>query len=83
MASEIHGILYNNVHSITGDNIQSTRRGDEFFLKKVISPIYDVLRKVQHLPCMIYSIFNLHAFVSRNYQLLLQKGSKKKQRRQS
>ncbi|XP_057527023.1 callose synthase 7-like isoform X2 [Amaranthus tricolor] len=45
MASEIHGILYNNVHSITGDNIQSTRRGDEFFLKKVISPIYDVLRK--------------------------------------
>lgn len=46
MASEIHGILYSNVHPITGDTYQSTRHGDESFLKEVIAPIYDVVRKV-------------------------------------
>ncbi|KMT02455.1 hypothetical protein BVRB_9g204040 [Beta vulgaris subsp. vulgaris] len=45
MASEIHGILYSNVHPITGDTYQSTRHGDESFLKEVIAPIYDVVRK--------------------------------------
>ncbi|KAL2938817.1 Callose synthase 1 [Bienertia sinuspersici] len=45
MASEIHGILYSNVHPITGDIYQTTRHGDESFLKDVITPIYDVVRK--------------------------------------
>ena len=55
MASEIHGILYSNVHPIAGETYQSTRLDDELFLKKVITPIYDVVRKVLHIPC-IYSI---------------------------
>ncbi|XP_056693644.1 callose synthase 7 isoform X4 [Spinacia oleracea] len=45
MASEIHGIFYSNVHPITGETYQTTRHGDESFLKDVISPIYDVVRK--------------------------------------
>ncbi|XP_057523088.1 callose synthase 7 [Amaranthus tricolor] len=45
MASEIHGILYSNVHPIAGETYQSTRLDDELFLKKVITPIYDVVRK--------------------------------------
>ncbi|KAL9244286.1 hypothetical protein vseg_018081 [Gypsophila vaccaria] len=45
MATEIHGILFGNAHPITGETYQTARHGDESFLKDVIAPIYDVIRK--------------------------------------
>ncbi|KAK9676237.1 hypothetical protein RND81_11G063300 [Saponaria officinalis] len=45
MATEIHGILFGNANPITGETYQTARHGDESFLKDVIAPIYDVIRK--------------------------------------
>lgn len=44
MAIEIHRTC-SNVNQITGENYRITRHADESFLKEVITPIYDVLRK--------------------------------------
>lgn len=51
MAKELHGILYGNVHSVSGENIQPVYQGEESFLRDVITPIYRVLRKVEHFSC--------------------------------
>ncbi|GAB4850789.1 Callose synthase 7 [Ancistrocladus abbreviatus] len=45
MASELHGILYGNVHPISEETYQSSSHGKGSFLRDVITPIYDVLRK--------------------------------------
>ncbi|GAB2285087.1 Callose synthase 7 [Dionaea muscipula] len=43
MASELLGILYSNVHPVSGDTYQSASH--EAFLKDVVTPIYEVLQK--------------------------------------
>ncbi|GLT65759.1 hypothetical protein SLA2020_381720 [Shorea laevis] len=45
MANEVYGILYSNVHPISGDTYQSAALDEECFLREVISPIYQVLLK--------------------------------------
>ncbi|PIA41499.1 hypothetical protein AQUCO_02200132v1 [Aquilegia coerulea] len=45
MANELHGILYGNVHSVSGGTFQPAHHGDESFLREVVKPIYQVLRK--------------------------------------
>ena len=46
MAHELHGILYSNVHPVSGGPYQIAPRDEESFLKDVITPIYNVMRKV-------------------------------------
>ncbi|XP_075498052.1 callose synthase 7 isoform X4 [Primulina tabacum] len=41
MAKEMHGYLFGNVQQVTEDNL----KGEEAFLKDVVTPIYEVLRK--------------------------------------
>ncbi|KAF5207089.1 Callose synthase [Thalictrum thalictroides] len=45
MANELHGILYGNVHSVSGGTFQPAHQGEESFLREVVKPIYQVLRK--------------------------------------
>ena len=45
MAHELHGILYSNVHPVSGGPYQIAPRDEESFLKDVITPIYNVMRK--------------------------------------
>ncbi|XP_023736558.1 callose synthase 7 isoform X1 [Lactuca sativa] len=45
MANEMHGILFGNVQPINGGTYQVVAVDEEAFLREVISPIYDVLRK--------------------------------------
>jgi callose synthase len=46
MAHEVYGILYSNVHPVSGATYQSAARDEESFLREVITPIYQVLLKV-------------------------------------
>lgn len=47
MAYELHGLLAGNVSIVTGENIKPSYGGDdEAFLRKVISPLYQVIEKV-------------------------------------
>ncbi|KAF3584268.1 hypothetical protein F2Q69_00025984 [Brassica cretica] len=45
MADEVHGILFSNVYPVTGDTYEAGAPDDEAFLRNVITPIYQVLRK--------------------------------------
>ncbi|XP_012700877.1 callose synthase 5 [Setaria italica] len=46
MAYELHGLLAGNVSIVTGENIRPSYGGDEeAFLKKVVTPIYRVIKK--------------------------------------
>ncbi|WOG91817.1 hypothetical protein DCAR_0311072 [Daucus carota subsp. sativus] len=45
MSNEIHGILYSNVQPVSGGAYQSAPRDEESFLREVVTPIYEVLRK--------------------------------------
>ncbi|KAF7833505.1 callose synthase 7-like [Senna tora] len=44
MCNDVYGVLYSNVHPVSGDTYQTAAR-DEEFLKEVITPIYEVLTK--------------------------------------
>jgi callose synthase len=46
MAHEVYGILYSNGHPGSGETYETTTPDDEAFLRNVITPIYQVLRKV-------------------------------------
>lgn len=46
MCNEVYGILHGNVHPVSGETYQTALRGEESFLKDVITPIYEVLAKV-------------------------------------
>jgi len=46
MAHEVYGILYSNVHLVNEETFETTAPDDEAFLRNVITPIYQVLRKV-------------------------------------
>ncbi|KAL8126863.1 hypothetical protein AgCh_013964, partial [Apium graveolens] len=45
MSNEIHGILFSNVQPGSGGAYQSAPRDEESFLREVVTPIYEVLRK--------------------------------------
>ncbi|CAM8896554.1 unnamed protein product [Rhodiola kirilowii] len=45
MANEVYGVLYSNGHPVSGGAYHSGPRSDDAFLRDVITPIYDVLRK--------------------------------------
>ncbi|KAH1237314.1 Callose synthase 5 [Glycine max] len=46
MAYELHGLLAGNVSIVTGENIKPSYGGDdEAFLRKVITPLYQVIQK--------------------------------------
>ncbi|XWS41048.1 hypothetical protein CRYUN_Cryun17cG0047500 [Craigia yunnanensis] len=45
MANEVYGVVFNNVHRVTGDTIQTAVPDEESFLRTVITPIYTVLLK--------------------------------------
>ncbi|KAJ3672326.1 hypothetical protein LUZ60_007047 [Juncus effusus] len=46
MASELYGMLAGNVSPMTGENIKPAYGGDEeAFLRKVVTPIYNVIRE--------------------------------------
>jgi hypothetical protein len=47
MASELHGMLAGNVSMVTGDNMKPAYGGEEeIFLRKVVTPIYNVIAQV-------------------------------------
>lgn len=46
MSNEIHGLLFSNVQPVSGGAYQSAPRDEESFLREVVTPIYEVLRKV-------------------------------------
>ncbi|KAJ1441429.1 Glycosyl transferase, family 48 [Sesbania bispinosa] len=45
MCDDVFGILYSNAHHVSGDAYQIVARDDEYFLREVITPIYEVLMK--------------------------------------
>uniref|UniRef100_A0A3N7GGL5 1,3-beta-glucan synthase n=1 Tax=Populus trichocarpa TaxID=3694 RepID=A0A3N7GGL5_POPTR len=45
MAHEVYGILYSNGHPASRETYETTTPDDEAFLRNVITPIYQVLRK--------------------------------------
>ncbi|XP_050228650.1 callose synthase 7 [Mercurialis annua] len=45
MANEVYGILYSNVHPVSGDIYATAAPDDETFLRTVITPIYQVVWK--------------------------------------
>lgn len=50
MAFELYGMLAGNVSPMTGENIKPAYGGDEeAFLRKVVAPIYDVIKRVKFL----------------------------------
>lgn len=46
MADELYGILFGNVYPVTGGYFEPSYAGDDYFLREVIKPIYDVMHKV-------------------------------------
>lgn len=53
MAFELYGMLAGNVSPRTGENVMPAYGGEEeVFLRKVVTPIYDVIRRVfDYDPC--------------------------------
>ncbi|KMZ59025.1 1,3-beta-glucan synthase [Zostera marina] len=45
MADELYGILFGNVYPVTGGYFEPSYAGDDYFLREVIKPIYDVMHK--------------------------------------
>ncbi|PIN25627.1 1,3-beta-glucan synthase/callose synthase catalytic subunit [Handroanthus impetiginosus] len=45
MANEMHGTLFGNVEHVTGSTYQTVPQSEESFLKDVVTPIYEVMRK--------------------------------------
>lgn len=55
MAFELYGMLAGNVSPMTGENIKPAYGGEEeAFLRKVVTPIYNVIAKVLFLPLIIF-----------------------------
>lgn len=47
MADVVYGILYSNVHPVSGESFQEAEaRDEESFLREVVTPIYQVLLMV-------------------------------------
>lgn len=60
MAFELYGMLAGSVSPTTGEHIKPAYGGEEeAFLKKVVTPIYDIISKVLH---MIFLIIEMGRF---------------------
>jgi callose synthase len=58
MAFELYGMLAGNVSPMTGENIKPAYGGDEeAFLRKVVTPIYQVLEKVHVVLLLSVAVF--------------------------
>lgn len=67
MAFELYGMLAGNVSPMTGENVKPAYGGEEeAFLKKVVTPIYDVIRRVPYaIPVhFAYILFSLSLSLS-------------------
>lgn len=54
MAFELYGMLAGNVSPMTGENVKPAYGGEEeAFLKKVVTPIYEVIAKVLYAPSLL------------------------------
>lgn len=76
MAYVIYGILHSNVHPVTGESYETAAPDDEAFLRNVITPIYQVLRKA----ILSYILGLLHPFTcmfQRKRLLMWKKESKR------
>lgn len=57
MAFELYGMLAGSVSAATGEHIKPAYGGEEeAFLKKVVTPIYNVISKVLHIIILIIEI---------------------------
>ncbi|CAN1229140.1 Callose synthase 7, partial [Linum perenne] len=45
MAYEVFGVLFHNIHPVSGEKYETAAPDDEAFLRNVICPIYQVIRK--------------------------------------
>ncbi|CAN0913970.1 Putative callose synthase 6 [Linum grandiflorum] len=45
MAYEVFGVLFRNIHPVSGEKYETAAPDDEAFLRNVICPIYQVIRK--------------------------------------
>lgn len=66
MAFELYGMLAGNVSPMTGENVKPAYGGEEeAFLRKVVTPIYEVIAHV----CQAYIFINF-AFHKPHYSLV-------------
>lgn len=49
MAHDMYETLFSNVEHVTGATSQSAPKGEESFLRDVVTPIYEVIQKVKTL----------------------------------
>lgn len=68
MAFELYGMLAGNVSPMTGENVKPAYGGeDEAFLRKVVTPIYEVIAQVlqalvfksEFRYCLCADVYNL------------------------
>lgn len=58
MAFELYGMLAGNVSPMTGENVKPAYGGEEeAFLRKVVTPIYEVIAKVYYKSSFLFFIF--------------------------
>jgi len=65
MAFELYGMLAGNVSPMTGENVKPAYGGEEeAFLRKVVTPIYDVIAKVlsafHYFLLLFFFLFSLY-----------------------
>lgn len=63
MAFELYGMLAGNVSPMTGENVKPAYGGEEeAFLRKVVTPIYEVIAQVSSLRKVVTAIDIFHLF---------------------
>lgn len=63
MAFELYGMLAGNVSPMTGENVKPAYGGEEeAFLRKVVTPIYEVIARVLCAISFTFWIFFLFIF---------------------
>lgn len=86
MAYDVYGILFSNVEAVSGETYETEEVIDEeTFLRNVITPIYQVIRKVsisRSHSCCIFSLGTGHFLLAENDCAYLE-GSQKEQGRHS
>lgn len=75
MADVVYGMLYSNVHPVTGDTLQTAAPDEETFLRTVITPIYQVLHKV--ITILLYCTYFLFWCLASKWNLITFCGKRK------
>lgn len=63
MANDVYGVLFSNVHPVSGETYQSPVPDDESFLRNVITPLYGVLRRVNIILLHLHTFFILFIYI--------------------